>query len=361
MKKTPLYDEHLASGAKIIHFGEWLMPVSYSSMVQEHGIVRTNVGIFDVSHMGEFEISGSNAENFLNFYTPNNVSRLSVGRAHYTNLLREDGTIVDDLLIYRLKEDRFLLVVNALNLDKDFNYFQKNLYDNTSLINKSDDYALVALQGRYAVNIMQGLTGMDLSELKPFSFFMHSHNGFDLLISRTGYTGEDGFEIYMPPDIAPDIWKTLMDKGREYAIQPCGLGARDSLRLEAGLPLYGNDMDDTTTPIEADLSWIVKFKKGDFIAKDILKTQSKEGTSRILAGIELADKAIPRKGYRIFYQGKEAGVITSGTKSPHTNKSIAMGYIPPEMNIIGNQIEVEIRNKMAVGKIVKKPFFYRNY
>ncbi len=361
MKKTPLYDEHVTLGAKIIHFGDWLMPVSYSSMVEEHVNVRKNVGLFDVSHMGEFIVSGNKALEYLNYYTPNSVHKLKIGRAHYTNLLRTDGTIVDDLLIYRLGEDTYLLVVNALNIDKDFDYLKKNLYEGVELVNKSDEYSQIAVQGRHAVKIIEKITGKDLSEMKLFSFFMFDHEGSELLISRTGYTGEDGFEIYMPPRVAVKIWNMVMKTGSDYNICACGLGARDSLRLEAGLPLYGNDLDDTTTPIEADLSWIVKFKKDDFAGRGILKKQHDEGTSRILTGIEILEKAIPRQGYRMFIDEKEVGVITSGTKSPYTNKSIAMGYIIPELNTLDKEVQVQVRNKFAEGKIVKKTFFERDY
>lgn len=361
MKKTPLYDEHVSLGAKIIHFGDWLMPVSYSSMVEEHVNVRTNAGLFDVSHMGEFFVSGPQAQEFLDYYTPNNVKKLVPGKIHYTNLLTPGGTIVDDLLIYRIEEEKFLLVVNALNIEKDFAYLKSSLKHDAVLENKSDEYAQVALQGRHAVKIIEKMTEKDLSEMKMFTFFYWHLNGSEMIISRTGYTGEDGFEIYMPAGIAVKVWNTLLDLGREYSVCPCGLGARDSLRLEAGLPLYGNDIDDTTTPIEADLSWIVKFKKGDFIAKDLLKSQSKEGTRRILTGIQVLDKAIPRQGYKIFSDEKEIGIITSGTKSPYTNKSIAMGYILPELNNLDREIQVQVRNKFADAKIVTKTFFERDY
>lgn len=330
-------------------------------MKEEHNNVRENVGLFDVSHMGEFIVSGEDALSFLNHWTPNNVAKLKIGKAHYTNILREDGTIVDDLLIYRLKEDNFLLVVNALNIDKDFEYLNKHKYANMELVNKSDEYAQVAIQGRYAGKIIEEWLNIDVSEMTLFSFIVHDYENYSLIISRTGYTGEDGFEVYMPRDIACNVWTALLNKGKKYNICPCGLGARDSLRLEAALPLYGNDMDDTTTPVEADLAWIIKFKKGDFIAKELLKKQKKEGTQRILAGIELIDKGIPRQGYKIFIEGKESGIITSGLKSPWTGRTIAMGYIPPSYNELNREIHIEIRNKTARAKIVKKPFFERDY
>lgn len=357
MKKTPLYDEHLALNAKMVHFGDWLMPLSYSSMVDEHNSVRKNTGIFDVSHMGEIEVSGKGALDFINYWTPNNVAKLSVGKAHYTVILKENGTIVDDMLVYRLKEDSFLLVVNALNIEKDYDYLISKGHDDTEILNRSDEYAQIAVQGRYAVNIIEKLTNRDCSELPLFSFFLHNN----IIISRTGYTGEDGFELYMENSKAPSIWKSLIELGADHGITPCGLGSRDSLRLEAGLPLYGHELDENTTPIEADLSWIVKFKKGDFISKDILKKQKKEGTEKLLIGLEISDKSIPRKDYKIFCDGEEIGIVTSGTKSPFTKKSIAMGYVPPIYNNDESKLFIQIRNKMISANIVKKSFFNRDY
>lgn len=357
MKKTALYDTHVAANGRIIHFGDWLMPVSYSSLTEEHNTVRTKVGLFDVSHMGEFLVTGEKATDFLDHFTPNRVKRLKIGRAHYTNLLTDKATIVDDLLIYKLKEQEYLLVVNALNTDKDLAYIMANRWPGAHVENKSSAFSQLALQGPKALPLMETFCGKDLADMRHFSFFLYSINGQEAIISRTGYTGEDGFEIYLPWSLGPHVWDKLMDLGAAFDIKPCGLGARDSLRLEAALPLYGNDIDETTTPIEADLGWIVKLKKGEFLGRDILLQQKEQGPAKKLTGFEVTGRGIPRKGYKILADGKEIGHITSGTKSPYTQRAIAMGYIPPAYTEPGREVLIQIRKHQVPARVVSRPFF----
>ncbi len=358
LKKTPLYDEHIKLGAKMVPFGGWSMPVQYSNVIEEHMATRNNVGIFDICHMGEFVFSGDNALNFLQRMVTNDVSRLKDKQCCYSHLCYENGTFVDDLLVYRMNEKEFFIVVNASTIEKDFNWFLRNKIDGVNLKNASDDTAKLDIQGPKAQDTMQKLTDFDLSKIKRFFCERINFKGIDeeILISRTGYTGEDGFEIYFNPKHASFVWDKILDAGREFGIKPCGLGARDTLRTEACYSLYGHEINENTTPIEAGLSFAVEFNK-DFTGKKVLQRQKENGTEKKLICFEMADKAIPREQYEIILKNEKAGFVSSGTFSPFFKKGIGMGYIKSELSDIGNEIYILIRGKEYKATIVKKPFY----
>ena len=359
VKKTALYDIHEHMGAKIVRFAGYLMPVYYTSIVEEHRRVRSTVGLFDVSHMGEFEIRGTDALAFLQRLTTNNVAALEVNQVQYSTMCYPDGGIVDDLLVYRL-ENHYLLVVNAANLDKDFKWLQQNIEGKVQLENKSDETTLIALQGPQAEEVLSPLVTIDHTQVAYYRCQPGAIAGHHALISRTGYTGEDGFEIYCNPRHAKDIWNALMESGKRLDIQPVGLGARDTLRLEMKYALYGNDIDHTTNPFEAGLSWVVKMKKGDFIGKQALLKAKTEGLKRKLVGFETEGRTFPRKDMGIHRDGREIGRVTSGTFSPSLNTGIGMGYVSIEHAKIGTQIDLDIRGKRVSGRIVETPF-YKTY
>ncbi len=360
MKKTPLYEEHIKLGAKMVEFAGFSMPVQYKGVIEEHLVVRTKVGIFDVSHMGEFRVKGNQAFNFVQYLTCNDVSKLSQKQVQYSAFTTEKGTVVDDLLVYKVADDEYFLVVNAANIEKDFKHLEKfvDRFD-VDLINESDITAQMAIQGPFAEKTMEKLFGEIVREIKFYWFDYVEYNGEKCLLSRTGYTGEDGFEIYCKPELASSIWNDILDAGKEYGIEPCGLGARDTLRLEARMNLYGNDMDETTTVLEAGLGWICKLDKGDFLGRDALLKQKEEGLKRKLYGFEMIDKGIPRHGYPVFKDGKEIGVVTSGSFAPYLKKNIGLAYLPVELAKAGNEIEIGIRKKMAKAITVKTPFYKR--
>ncbi len=360
MKKTPLYEEHIKLGAKMVEFAGFSMPVQYKGVIEEHLAVRTKVGIFDVSHMGEFRVKGNQAFDFVQYLTCNDVSKLSQKQVQYSAFTTERGTVVDDLLVYKIADDEYLLVVNAANIEKDFNHLEKfvDRFD-VNLINESDITAQMAIQGPFAEKTMEKLFGEIVKGIKFYWFDYVEYNGEKCLLSRTGYTGEDGFEIYCKPEIASSIWNDILDAGKEYGIEPCGLGARDTLRLEARMNLYGNDMDETTTVLEAGLGWICKLDKGDFLGRDALLKQKEEGLKRKLYGFEMVDRGIPRHGYPVFKDGKEIGVVTSGSFAPYLKKNIGLAYLPVELAKAGNEIEIGIRKKMAKAITVKTPFYKR--
>src|SRR5436305_1883174 len=315
LKRTPLYETHVALGAKMVPFAGFEMPVQYpTGITAEHKAVREKAGVFDVSHMGEFIVRGAEAVDFVNYVTTNDVASLKPGQAQYSTILREDGTIVDDCLVYR-SDDRVLLVVNGSNIDKDFAHISRFVSNfDVTLADISDDIALLALQGPQAARILQRHTDVDLSKIKYYEFVTGKIAGVDkVYISRTGYTGEDGFELYFPAEHAEKIWKALTASGE---VTPAGLGARDSLRLEMGMALYGNDLDDTTTPLEASLGWLVKMKKGDFVGRDALAAQKARGLTRKLVGFTTPERSFPRHGYPVFAGGQASGEIRSGTMSP---------------------------------------------
>jgi aminomethyltransferase len=362
MKVTRFNAHHKKAGGHMIEFCGWEMPVEYKGLIDEHLACRKAAGLFDVSHMGEIHVAGKDALAFIQHISPNDAARLSPGQVQYTGLLTAKGTYVDDMLVYCIHPEFYLLVVNAANTDKDFAYVQsqKGKYAVT-LDNASDRYSQIALQGRQAIPILQPLTDIPLAPMKSFHCAFGRVAGKQCLISRTGYTGEDGFEVYtLDPDPGV-IWDSIMDKGAPLGLLPVGLGARDTLRLEAKLPLYGNDIDDTTTPLEADFKWIVKFKKGDFLGRDVLVKQDEQGLSRKLVGFEVKDRGIARPHYPVYAGGAQVGQVASGTFSPLMKKSIGLVYLPLAKTAVGTEIEIGIRDKKVKAVVVPTPFYKRDY
>lgn len=361
MKKTRLNAVHKEAGAKMIEFAGWEMPVEYKGLMDEHLAVRTRAGLFDVSHMGEIMVEGPEALACVQYLTPNDVARLSPGQVQYTALTTPKGTFVDDMLVYCLNvPDRYLLVVNAANTDKDFAWIkEKSAPFKVQVTNLSDDYSQLALQGPLAQEILQPLTDIDLSQMKSFHFAYGKVAGIECLVSRTGYTGEDGFEIYTTSATPDIIWKTIIAEGTPKGLLPVGLGARDTLRLEAKLMLYGNDIDEETTVLEADLKWIVKFQKGDFLGKEALEKQLREGLKRKLVGFELVDKGIARPHYPAYLHGQKVSEVRSGTFSPFLKKAIGLLYLPIEYTNPGTEFEIGIRDKMVKARVVPTPFYKR--
>jgi aminomethyltransferase len=340
----------------MVNFFGFAMPLQYKSIVAEHLHVRAAVGMFDLSHMGEFAVRGPQALPFLQRMTINDVDCLEAGQAQYTAMCYPDGGIVDDLLVYRL-EERYLLVVNAANIDKDFGWLEEHRRGQVELKNLSDRYALLAIQGPRSQAVLSRLTEADLNSLNFYHFAEGQVADVPMIISRTGYTGEDGFELYLEPKEAPRIWDVVLSAGREAELQPVGLGARDSLRLEMKYALYGQDIDQTTTPLEAGLGWITKLDKEEFIGREALLEQKKKGLSRRLVGFEMLQKAVPRTGYELRVDGRSVGRVTSGAFSPSLNKGIGTGYLPIEYAPVGTSIEVLIRNRAVPARVVKTPFY----
>jgi len=361
MKKTRLNACHKQLNAKMVEFCGWEMPIQYMGIMEEHLAVRTKAGLFDVSHMGEIMVSGNQALDYVQHLSPNNAARLAVGKAQYTALTTPEGTFVDDMLVYCLGEKEYLLVVNAANIDKDFAWVDghKSGFD-VSVSNMSDAYSQLALQGPKAREILEPLTDVDLEEMKTFAFAMGKVAGEEALISRTGYTGEDGYEIYTLSENPAKIWDAVMDQGKSLGIHPIGLGARDTLRLEAMLMLYGNDIDETTTVLEAGLRWVVKFKKGDFLGRDALLKQKEEGLKRRLVGFELVGKGIARPHFPVYIGEERVGEVNSGTFVPFLKKSIGTTYLPIEKTEIGTEFDIEIRGRKTRAKVVPTPFYKRD-
>ncbi len=358
MKNTALSSTHIDLGAKMVPFAGYNMPVSYEGVNIEHETVRKAVGVFDVSHMGEFLISGKNALNLIQKISSNDASKLVDGKAQYSCMPNETGGIVDDLIIYRFNEEKYLLVVNASNIEKDWNWISQHNSMDATMRDLSDEYCLLAIQGPNAAEAMQSLTDVDLSAIKFYTFEVAPFAGAEnVIISATGYTGSGGFEIYCKNKDAQTIWDRVFEAGADFGIKPIGLAARDTLRLEMGFCLYGNDIDDTTSPIEAGLGWITKFTK-DFINSEALKEQKEKGTSRKLVGFELDGRGIPRQGYDIVDDnGKVIGNVTSGTMSPSLEKGIGMGYVPTELATPGSKINIQVRKKALPATVVKMPFY----
>lgn len=357
MKKTKFFIEHQKLNAKMVEFAGYSMPVQYSGITEEHLAVRNSVGIFDVSHMGEVFVSGDNAEAFVQNLTTNDVKKLFNGKVQYSSMCYKNAGIIDDLLVYKIDSNKFMLVINASNIEKDFNWMQENNKYNVVLENKSEFYSLIAVQGPNSKKLLEKVVSLPF-EMDYYTFRFDKIKNNNILISRTGYTGEHGYEIYFEGDesVASEIWNIIMDAGKEFDIKPCGLGARDTLRLEAGLCLYGNDIDETTNTLEAGLGWITKLSKGEFNGSEILKEVKEKGIERKLVGIVSDDKLIPRHGYKIYKDNIEIGFVTSGTKSPILNKSIAMGYVKSEFSVENTELEIEVRNKIIKGVVVKLPF-----
>jgi aminomethyltransferase len=361
LKKTPLHARHRSMGARMVEFGGWDMPVEYSGLSDEHLAVRSRAGLFDVSHMGEIEIAGRDALAAVQRITSNDASRLAVGQIQYSALTTPQGTFVDDVLTYRLADEHFMLVVNAGNIVKDFKWIVDHVVDagDAAAVNTSSRYALLALQGPAAREILQTLTGVPLDQLKYYWFTTGEVAGVRGTISRTGYTGEDGFEVFVPPAAAERVWDAILQAGRPAGVVPAGLGARDTLRLEAAMRLYGNDMDERHTVLEADLGWIVGWKKPDFIGADVLRRQKQEGVPRRLVGFEMLDRAIARHGYDVYVGGQKAGVVTSGTQTPYLKKAIGLAYLPVERAEPGHQFEVDVRGRRVRAQVVPTPFYKR--
>jgi aminomethyltransferase len=358
MKDTALSAIHAALGAKMVPFAGYNMPVSYQGINLEHQIVREKVGVFDVSHMGEFFVTGPNALSLIQRVCSNDASKLEDGEAQYSCFPNQDGGVVDDLIVYRIAADKWLLVVNASNIDKDWAWINAHNTMGAVLENSSDHYSLLAIQGPKAIQAMQSLTQENLSAIKFYTFKINTFAGVEnVIISATGYTGSGGFEIYCKNTQVAKIWTKVLEAGADWGIQPIGLAARDTLRLEMGYCLYGNDIDDTTSPLEAGLGWITKFNK-DFINSESLKKQKEIGVSKTLVGFELSQRGIPRQGYAIVdAQGNSIGRVTSGTMSPSMGKGIGLGYVPMALKEVGSQIHIQIRNKIVPAMVVKLPFY----
>ncbi|MCK0200899.1 glycine cleavage system aminomethyltransferase GcvT [Ornithobacterium rhinotracheale] len=357
MKKTALNAKHIALGAKMVPFAGFEMPVQYSGVNQEHMVVREKVGVFDVSHMGQFRIKGEKALDLVQKITSNDASKLKVNQAQYSCMPNEKGGIVDDLIVYKIADDEYFLVVNAGCLDKDWEWVNKQNEFGCEITNESDDTSLLAVQGPKATEAMQSLTDVNLAEIPFYHFQIGKFAGVDnVIISATGYTGSGGFEIYFPNEYADLMWDKVMEAGKEYGIEPCGLAARDTLRLEKGYCLYGNDISMETSPLEAGLGWITKFTK-DFIASDILKKQKEEGVSRKLVAFKMVDRGIPRHDYEIVdAEGNNIGKVTSGTQSPILKEGIGLGYVQKAFSKVGSEIYIQVRNKRLKAEVVKLPF-----
>ncbi|MDI6845832.1 MAG: glycine cleavage system aminomethyltransferase GcvT [Candidatus Saccharicenans sp.] len=361
MKKTRLNAVHNKSGARMVEFAGFEMPLEYRGIVEEHLAVRTRAGLFDVSHMGEIIVEGPEALDCVQYLTPNDAGRLAPGQVQYTALTTPEGTFVDDMLVYCLsKPDRYLLVVNAANTEKDYDWVkEQSARFKVFVANLSDQYSQLALQGPLAEEILQPLTDIDLKQMKSFTFACGKVAGIDCLVSRTGYTGEDGFEIYTLSENPDVIWKAIIEEGTPRGLLPVGLGARDTLRLEAKLMLYGNDISEKTTVLEADLKWIVKFQKGDFLGKAALEKQLQEGLKRKLVGFEMVDKGIARPHYPVFVDDRQVSEVCSGTFGPYVKKAIGLVYLPIEYTEIGTEFEVGIRDRRLKAKVVPTPFYKR--
>lgn len=361
LKKTPLNARHRASGARMVPFGGWDMPVEYAGITAEHMAVRERAGLFDVSHMGQIEIAGANALEAVQRISCNDASKLQIGQAQYSGLLTPQGTFVDDLLVYRLAPQHFMLVVNASHIPRDYAYIAEGIRPagDAVAVDVSSRYALIAVQGPRALEILQPLTGVDLASMKYYWFAHGEIAGVRGTVSRTGYTGEDGFEIFVPPQSADRVWLALLQAGAPVGLVPCGLGARDTLRLEAAMRLHGNDIDESTTVLEADLGWIVGWKKDDFVGADVLRRQKAEGVARKLVGFEMLERGIARQGYTIYGQGEPVGAVTSGTQTPYLKKAIGLGYVPVALAAAGTELEIDIRGRRTRAQVVPTPFYKR--
>ena len=359
LRATPLNSVHRALGAKLVDFGGWEMPVQYSGIVEEHQAVRTGVGLFDVSHMGEIEIRGSEAQTLADFVTTNHVAKLQIGQAQYAGLLYSHGGFADDILIHKLTSDHYFLCVNATNQQKDLEHIRAlNRFD-ARVDLTSDHYAQLAIQGPQARATLQKLTPVELSRIRYYWFIDTTLDGSPARIAHTGYTGEDGYEIYVAPEVAERIWNRVLDAGEEFSIKPCGLGARNTLRLEARMALYGHEIDASISPWEAGLDWIVKLDKGDFAGREALVEQKQKGVRRQLVGFEMRGRGIARDGYEVWLDGAPAGWVTSGSPSPTLNKSIGLCYLPAGAAGIGRTIQILVRSQLVDAVTVETPFYRR--
>jgi aminomethyltransferase len=358
-KKTALNGLFRELGARLVDFAGWEMPVQFSSILEEHHAVRGAAGLFDVSHMGEIHVGGGGALSLIQSLTCNDAARLQIGQAQYTALTTEKGTFVDDILVYRRGRDDFFLVVNAGNTDKDFAWIARHAERDVEVVNASARWAQLALQGPKAETILGSLTSLPLRAMRYYHFLEGEVQGVPSIVSRTGYTGEDGFEIYLPPESAADLFRAILDAGRALGIRPCGLGARDTLRLEARLALYGNDIDETTSVLEAGLQWIVRLDKGEFIGREPLVREKETGPKRRLVGFEMLDPGIARHGYPVVAGGREVGTVTSGTFGPTVKKNIGLARVPAALSAVGTRLSVVIRGRQAAATVVPTPFYKR--
>lgn len=362
MKKTPLYDLHQASGGKIIDFGGWALPVEYEEIIKEHETVRSAAGLFDVSHMGEIIIQGPDAEKYLQKMFTNDISPMQNFQVYYTLMCYPDGGVVDDLIVYRYNPEYYLLVVNASNKDKDFDWLKLHEEGHITISDVSDNYAQLALQGPQAQTILQALTDTDLNKLGFFRFIPDiAVGGISVLVSRTGYTGEDGFELYLDPAQAPVLWSAILEEGKKHGLLPIGLGARDTLRFEAALPLYGHEINADITPLEAGLGFFVKLSKADFIGKEALIQQKEAGVPRKLVGFEMIDRGVPRGDYEVQANGVRIGYVTTGCFSPSLKKNIGLALIDSNYAQEGETLEIVVRKHNLKAKIVSKPFYQKRY
>lgn len=359
LKRTPLFEVHSSSNAKMVDFGGWNMPVQYSSILEEHNAVRNAVGIFDVSHMGEIEIQGRQAAELVDYVSTNNAGKLKPGQAHYSALLYEHGGFVDDILVHKISNHHFFLCVNASNQEKDFEHINSHNHFEAEVEFASDRYAQLAIQGPKALPALQKLTATRLSDIKYYWFTDGVVSGVPARIAHTGYTGEDGFEIYIAPDAARQVWDGILKAGEEYGIKPCGLGARNTLRLEAKMALYGHEITASTNPFEADLAWIVKMDKGDFVARAALERAVQQPPTRKLVGFEMRGRGIGRDGYEVWIEGEPAGWVTSGGPAPTLNKNIGLCYLPTDKAMPGVPIQVVVRNSPVDAVTVSTPFYKR--
>ncbi|MBI4411249.1 MAG: glycine cleavage system aminomethyltransferase GcvT [Deltaproteobacteria bacterium] len=364
LKRTPLFEIHKKLGARMVEFGGWEMPVQYTGVIEEHRAVRNSAGLFDISHMGEIFVTGEHARDFVNLITTNDISKILDGQCQYAACCYEKGGVVDDVISYRFNPKKYLIIVNASNVDKDFEWFQKNKTAGVTLENKSSDYSLLALQGPKAQKILQPLVDYPLDKLVYYHFCETKMGGKPIILSRTGYTGEDGFEICGAWDDAPVFWELLMKEGASNGLQPIGLGARDTLRLEAAYSLYGHEIGETINPLEARLGWVVKLgsttlDKSDFIGKKALQEIKASGIKRNLVGIEMVENGIPRQGYEVFSGERKIGVITSGTFSPTLNKAIGLALVESGFGAVGSELLVQVRRQKLRGQIVNLPFYKR--
>lgn len=361
LKRTPLNEEHRRLGARMVDFGGWDMPVQYSGVIDEHKTVRTAVGLFDVSHMGELMVSGRGANDFLQKMTTNDVTKVSIGQAQYSALCKEDGGVIDDIIVYRRGMDSFLVCVNASNTTKDEQWLRAHLPSSGVVLeNESDAYAQIAVQGPKAREVVQQVVDINIDNMKYYWFAEGKVLGQPSIIARTGYTGELGFELYVPSHAAARIWSALLEASHKFGGKPCGLGARDTLRLEMGYLLYGNDMDESLNALECGLGWVTKLAKGEFVGSKALAAQKEMGLKRQIVGLQMIDKAIARHGYKVFSApegGKELGWVTSGTVGPSIQLNVGMAYVTPEFATVGSTIYVEIRGERKAATVVKKPFY----
>lgn len=356
-QKTALHDLHQDLGGRMVPFAGFMMPLQYDGILVEHARVREHVGLFDVSHMGEVRVRGADAVEVVNGFITNDLNRIGDGRAMYTAMCASDGTIVDDLIVYRVGPGDILICVNAANRATDFAHMKAHANGDATLEDVGDDWAQIAIQGPRAPELLGRLFGPEVQEMRPFRIREVTLGGSPAYISTTGYTGEPGAEVYVAPGAAAELWSTLMAQGEDLGVGPAGLGARDTLRLEMGYCLYGNDIDRTTTPLEASLGWVTRLQKDEFVGRDALVAQKEAGVPRRLVGLEVSDRGIPRQGYPVLYDGAEVGQVTSGTRSPSTGKSIGLGYVPTHLSEVGTALSVDCRGRLKPAVVVKPPFY----